>query len=287
MKIIDPIEVTLETKRKVCNGEKYFYLDFSCVPLGNDFVSQGFAPGCNLNCIFCWSRTRTFLDPAEKWNYIQPAVYKDIKRQARYYSPEEAVEIMINNAKSRYVSKLEKPVLYLKQKRKIKILTIGGNEPIIGFEHIFRILSLINKKKEGYIFKLQTNGILLGYDKSYISELSKYKKVLIIGISIKAGSEEGFQKRTRAMGKYFVYPFKAIEYCENNGINYKVVTMSDKRLMPEDERDILFKKIRDSGYSRKIYQEHYIPFFASQLRMEKYKNDFKELSNLDWRLSLR
>ena len=60
--------------------------------------------------------------------------------------------------------------------KKKKLLRISGNEPTICWDHLMRILELVEQDGR---FKsiLETNGILIGGDRSKARDLSKFRKI--------------------------------------------------------------------------------------------------------------
>ena len=82
---------------------------------------------------------------------------------------------------------------------------------------------------------LETNGALFGLDPSYVSEISKLRKVHV-RVSLKAGNSEAFELRTGVNRSYFEVPFKAIEYLLKSNISFHVAAMIDPRIMPKGEK---------------------------------------------------
>ena len=67
-------------------------------------------------------------------------------------------------------------------------------------DHLLQVLELVGTTD--YLFMLETNGILLGHDQNYSEELDRFRNNLHVRVSLKAGTPEGFQRRTGAAGKY-------------------------------------------------------------------------------------
>ncbi|MGB9895946.1 MAG: molybdenum cofactor biosynthesis protein MoaA, partial [Thermoproteota archaeon] len=61
-----------------------------------------------------------------------------------------------------------------------------------------------------YNFILETNGILIGYNKKYAEELSKYK-FLHVRVSLKGTNEEEFSKLTNAEPSAFRLQINALK----------------------------------------------------------------------------
>jgi uncharacterized Fe-S cluster-containing radical SAM superfamily protein len=84
---------------------------------------------------------------------------------------------------------------------------ISGNEPTIGREHLLKVLELIPKD---ILFILETNGILIGHDKTYAEDLAKYENVYV-RISFKGCNNEEFSVLTGAEPEGFNLQLRALE----------------------------------------------------------------------------
>ena len=69
------------------------------------------------------------------------------------------------------------------------------------------------------MFILETNGILLGKDKGFVEELSKFSN-LHVRVSLKGTNAEEFAKFTGAKKENFELQLKALENLEKAGISY-------------------------------------------------------------------
>jgi uncharacterized Fe-S cluster-containing radical SAM superfamily protein len=153
----------------------------------------------------------------------------------------------------------------------------GGAEPTIGRAHLLGLLKLIERSNVIGLFILETNGILLGSDESYARELSRFRKVHV-RVSIKAGTPEGFERRTGAMGEFYELPFKALGYLLRYKVSCHAAAMTDRRLMDERERGELLLKLRDINPSLAIRLEEEVvdPYETTLSRLEKFGIDPKE-----------
>jgi uncharacterized Fe-S cluster-containing radical SAM superfamily protein len=122
------------------------------------------------------------------------------------------------------------------KKKRVKRLRISGCEPTLCSEHLLPVLDLVEETH--FRFILETNGILIGADPGYAEKLKKYKNIHI-RVSIKAGTPEGFEKRTGAKGEFYDLPFKAIRHLSQVGASFHAAAMTDSRLMPSEERQML------------------------------------------------
>ncbi|MCS7108338.1 MAG: radical SAM protein [Sulfolobales archaeon] len=174
----DPIEVSSNIYSKVCrvegNSELRRYFRFR----GGRWyggVATGDVVGCNLTCKFCWS-----------WRF------RNNFSVGKLYTPHQVgmklVEIA-ENFRYRYVR-------------------LSGAEPTISKKHLLELLKIFDSSN--YVFILETNGILVGYDRIYANELSNFGN-LVVRVSFKGTSAEEFSLLTGASSKFFELQFKALE----------------------------------------------------------------------------
>jgi len=229
----DPLVLAKETEKIVCKNDARKYTDFYCTGVYGG-ISTGYLVGCCLRCIFCW------VDFSRDY----PETYGE------FYTPEQAVEKLVANAK----------------KSGLKKVRISGGEPTLGKEHLLKVLELV--EKIGLFFVLETNGILLGSDPEYLQALKKHRN-LYVRISLKAGTPEGFEKRTGAIGKFYELPYLAVEQAIKEGLYFRVACMSDSRLMPAEERMEMVRKLKEIGYSDYLEEEICDPYETSIVRLKK------------------
>ncbi len=209
----DPIKLAFILEKVVCReinrqpARKYVRVRYSrfyrgCVTL--DVV------GCNLRCYFCWSPpSREY--PEEYGKFKQPiTVYREAKRIAK--------------------------------KRGVRIVRFSGGEPTIGRKHLIQVLRLFDE--DNYFDKiiLETNGILLGYDETYVKELASITK-LVIRVSIKSPNPQRFSEITGALPEYYFLPFRAIKLALDNGMNVHVAAVTDPRICTLEDRCTLINKL--------------------------------------------
>ena len=179
----DPIELTEKIKPLVVNGKLRRYYRVARGGKWYGGIATADCTGCNLRCVFCWSG-----EPRDN-----PSV-------GRFYSPQQIFNALDNVARRRSYSQVR----------------VSGNEPTIGKEHLLELIELV--EQAGYLFILETNGILIGYDKSYAQALSKFSKVHV-RVSIKGTTPEEFSKLTGAKPESFELQLKALENLLNAGVS--------------------------------------------------------------------
>lgn len=130
-------------------------------------IGSAYCCGCNLRCVFCWSGF--------------PRDHPD--KIGEFYSPDQVFSQLEQVASRHGYRRL-----------------ITGNEPTIGRNHLFGILELIDQTN--FQFILETNGILIGHDRHYAKQLSRFKN-LHVRVSLKATGSEEFSRLTGAEPKAF------------------------------------------------------------------------------------
>lgn len=130
--------------------------------------------GCCLRCIFCWAWEKV----------IQPV------KSGRFYKPEQVANSLISTAR----------------KKRFKQVRISGNEPTICKAHLLAVLELIPPDLN---FILETNGILIGSDAHFASELSRFPN-LYVRVSLKGTNEAEFSQLTGAHPEAFGLQLQAL-----------------------------------------------------------------------------
>ena len=237
-KLFDPLEVSRRTENVVCKGNKRKYLRFGTTPDYITGVATGYVVGCNLRCVFCWAHeTRD-----------DHMLAKD------FYSPEEVFAILTE---------------IIQKNPKIDKMRISDGEPTLCRNHVLELIELAEKS---FIekFVLETNGILLGSDETYVKDLAKFKK-LYVRLDLKAGTPEAFSRKTGAIPEAFEWPFQAIRYLKKHEINFGVAAMSaDPRFMDPLERVSLITRLGmiDPSLVLRLEEEMTILFPTAQKRLK-------------------
>jgi uncharacterized Fe-S cluster-containing radical SAM superfamily protein len=166
-------------------------------------IGTGYTCGCCLRCVFCWV----------DWSRDFP------ERHGQFFSADEAFQRLKEAA----------------QRFNVRKLRISGAEPTLGKEHLLGLLAHV-ERSDFELFILETNGILLGADRDYVKDLSKFKKAHI-RVSLKSGTPEDFARKTGAKAEAVEIPFKGIENLLDFGVSFHVAAMSaDPRIMDQNER---------------------------------------------------
>jgi len=205
----DPLGLAKQTEEIVCRSDRRKYTKFICTRMYGG-IATGYTCGCCLRCIFCWVH----------WCRDFPEKY------GRFYSPTEVFQNLSRVARKAQVFQLR----------------LSGAEPTIGKAHLLGLLENV-EYSPFQLFILETNGILLGADPDYASEIARFKKVHT-RVSLKAGSPETFTRKTGAVPDSFELPFQGIQNLIKAGASVHVAAMSaDSRIVDKNEYKNLLDKL--------------------------------------------
>ena len=179
--MLDPIKKALEINKVVTKGNQRKYYRFRPAPFYGGIATAD-CVGCCLCCIFCWSY-RIVTHPESR---------------GQFYSPQQVASRLINIAR----------------RKRFKQVRISGNEPTLARDHLLEVLSLI---PENTVFILETNGILIGENPSYATDLAEFSN-LHVRVSIKGCSEEDFEELTGFDRRGFRFQLQALENLLQAGV---------------------------------------------------------------------
>lgn len=253
----DPIELAEKTEKIITKegqeGLERKYVSFYSAPVYSG-IATGYAVGCCLRCIYCWTN----------WSRDFPEEY------GKFYSPKEAADRLINEAEKGITSRGWEHYRHLE----VNKLRVSGCEPTLGKEHLLKVLEHLSNYS--YQFYLETNGLLFGKDYDYVKRLAKYSDFIYVRVSFKAASPEGFTERTGAIGEHYELPFKALKNLLDVGIHTRAAAMTDPKIMPGEERNILIKRLDDidpsARYSDTLEEEVIGPYDTTRKRLIAYTN---------------
>lgn len=215
-KPFNPIEVSIETEKRAIRGNKRRYRIFRVEPFYRQ-IATARGVGCNLRCAFCW------VSPSRDYP----------EDHGEFHTPQEVYNKLVQISSNEHGRAIMS-----------EAIRISGCEPTIGREHL---LSLIETCKKGGDFKpflLETNGILLGHDETYVKSLKEFGNYILVRVSFKAGTPEAFERKTGARAEFFTLPFQALQHLRKHQIPYHFASMSqDPTLMPPEERRSLLEQI--------------------------------------------
>lgn len=237
----NPLELAHHTEEVITregeHGLERKYIDFYSAPVYRG-IATGYAAGCCLRCFYCWAN----------WSRDYPEQF------GNFYSPEEAAQNLFRAAERGIIS----PGWEQYRNIKVEKLRLSGCEPTLGKLHLLNLLEYVMPSPYS-LFILETNGILLGSDPDYVKKLAFFSQKIYVRVSFKAATPEGFQARTGALGEFYELPFKALRALLDNGIYARAAAMTDSRVMPREERDILLHKLCEidpsAHYSTSLEEE--------------------------------
>jgi len=196
----DPVESHRKTEnlmvRKRGGGDLKKYYRFRHDRWYGGIVTANCA-GCGLTCKFCWVRSERMHEE---------------EGSGEFFTPEDVAE----------------NILKLVKEKKVQQVRVSGGEPTIGREHLFQVLNKLQNKRLRFI--LETNGILLGEDETYVKELALYPFVHT-RVSLKGCTEEEFARLTGADPKGFQLQLAALKNLVKAGVSTHPAVMlsfSDK-----------------------------------------------------------
>ena len=178
--MIDPIKLAVKTEEIVCKCENDVIMRKYWRFRGGKWyggIATADCVGCNLRCKFCGPLF---------------AMLKRGKCPGEFKSPKEVANILYNIA----------------HKRGYRYVRISGGEPTICFDHLIEIIK--NFEHHHFIFILETNGILIGANKDYAEELSRFHNVHV-RVSLKGTNPSEFEQLTMASGHFFEYQLRALK----------------------------------------------------------------------------
>lgn len=219
----DPIKLTHSIEQIVLDGTKKKYYRFRPTRFYGG-ISTADTVGCNLRCSFCWSAKSV-------WN---------AKNTGDFYKAEEVAD------------KLQK----IADKKGYNQLRISGGEPTIGKKHLLKLLGYIKKE---YLFILETNGILLGYNENYVKRLSFFKN-LHVRVCIKGCNKKEFSFLTGSKTTGFEYQIKSLDFLKKHKINFNIALVTTKS---EKEKKIFYDRLQDIGLNHVMVEDEKIKLYPN------------------------
>lgn len=214
----DPAELSKKIENIVINENWKKYYRFRATGFYGGIATADVV-GCNLRCKFCWSSNSV-------WN---------AKNTGKFYSSRQVADALHEIARSKGYTKVR----------------VSGGEPTIGRKHLIVLLDNISPE---FLFILETNGILLGADKSYVKELSRFRN-LHVRVCLKGCNSEEFSMLTGAE-KGFEYQIKALENLRDERVGFNIALVSAK-----NEKKQLFDRLAEMGLGNIIVEEEEIKLY--------------------------
>ncbi len=165
-------------------------------------IATGDVIGCNMKCKFCWS-----------WRF------KDRYDLGKLLTPEEAARRLIEIARTKGYTQVR----------------VSGGEPTISRRHLLDLIKIV--EDNGLNFILETNGVLLGHDRSYARELASFSNI-VVRVSFKGVTADEFYMLTGAKKECFELQFKALENLIDAGLRPGYEVYAAAMISFSDEKDI-------------------------------------------------
>jgi len=219
----DPAELSKKIENIVINENWKKYYRFRATGFYGGIATADVV-GCNLRCKFCWSSNSV-------WN---------AKNTGKFYSSRQVADALHEIARSKGYTKVR----------------VSGGEPTIGRKHLIALLDYISPE---FLFILETNGILLGADKSYVKDLSRFRN-LHVRVCLKGCNSEEFSMLTGAE-KGFEYQIKALENLRDKRVGFNIALVSAK-----NEKKQLFDRLAEMGLGNIMVEEEEIKLYPSVRR---------------------
>ena len=223
----NPLELSKKTENVVLSENMKKYYRFRPTRFYGGIATAD-TVGCNLRCKFCWSGNSV-------WN---------AKNTGKFYSPQQVANRLQEIARRKGYSQVR----------------VSGGEPTIGRKHLIALLENISPE---FLFILETNGILLGADKIYVKELSRFKH-LHVRVCLKGCAQEEFSWLTGA-DNGFEYQLKALEYLRDENLKFNIALVSARKGKQE-----LFDRLSEMGLGGIMIEEEEIKLYPLvRKRLEK------------------
>jgi uncharacterized Fe-S cluster-containing radical SAM superfamily protein len=187
--MFDPVKLAEATEEIVCKDSNRTYYRFRPARFYGG-ISTGDCVGCNLRCAFCWS-----------WRQVERPT-----KFGKLHAPEDVASRLISVA----------------TESSFRQVRISGCEPTIGRAHLLRVLEFVPGR---FTFVLETNGILIGADKSYAEDLGTHSNVHV-RVSIKGASEDEFSYLTGAVPDAFGLQLQALRNLLDAGVKVHPACMT-------------------------------------------------------------
>jgi uncharacterized Fe-S cluster-containing radical SAM superfamily protein len=231
MTMFDPIAKAEEVARIVARGDKRKYYRFRPARFYGGIATAD-CVGCCLRCLFCWS-----------WQeVVRP------ESVGEFFSPEEVARRLGGIAR----------------KRRFQRVRISGNEPTIAREHLIKVIERLPPHLH---FILETNGVLMGHDRTYAEDLARFPN-LAVRVSIKGTDEEEFSGLTGAAPSGFALQLKALEHLAEAGVSWYAAVMVS--FSPKEKVEALRRRLGEiAGDFADIEMEELVLYRDVEERLRK------------------
>jgi uncharacterized Fe-S cluster-containing radical SAM superfamily protein len=185
----DPVRKAEKIEGVVCRGDSRKYRRFRPARFYGGIATAD-CVGCCLSCVFCWS-----------WRELARP-----ESHGKFTAPGDAAGRLAAIARSKNFTQVR----------------ISGHEPTLGREHLIRVLERI---PADLTFILETNGILIGTERSFAEELARFPN-LHVRVSLKGTCPEEFARLTGAVPEGFDLQLAALAHLRRAGVSVHPACMT-------------------------------------------------------------
>mgnify|MGYP006274567139 CR=1 FL=1 len=215
----DAIDLSNQINHLVSKGDEKKYYRFRPTRFYGG-ISTADTVGCNLRCAFCWSAKSV-------WN---------AKNTGSFYSSNEVANKLQLIADNKGYSQIR----------------ISGGEPTIGKQHLLNLLKRIDPS---FLFILETNGILLGYDPMYVSDLARFSN-LYVRVCLKGCNRKEFSVLTGAKSTGFDYQLDSLKKLKQAQVSFNIAVAS-----PKKDKKELYQRLQQMGLGNIMIEEEQIKLY--------------------------
>ena len=180
----DPVKLAAATEKVVAVDNRRKYVNLARPLRFYNGTSSATEVGCNLRCAFCFSDK-----PVRKPGST-----------GKFYTPSEVFNALDRSAK----------------KHGHKIISASASEGTLGRQHLFELLELVDQSD--YVYVLETNGVTIGDDPDFATQLARYKN-LHVRVSIKGTNADEYSRITGAMPSSYELPYRALKHLIDAGVS--------------------------------------------------------------------
>ncbi|AAM01494.1 radical SAM protein [Methanopyrus kandleri] len=203
----DPLETAERVRGWVCEGRRRKYYRFRETRFYGGCATAD-AVGCNLDCAYCYV------------NYPRRHPWD---RRWKFHRPIDVVERLKNMGGD--------------------VVRVSGCEPTLCKEHILELIELCGRELPDRKFVLETNGTILGADRSFVRELGNHEHVHV-RVCLKGYDPQSFARITNANPDGFDLQLRCLRYLFKEGISFHPAI---PRLFRPEDIDKLAGVLSDIG----------------------------------------
>jgi uncharacterized Fe-S cluster-containing radical SAM superfamily protein len=236
----DPLERSEKVDNQVTKDRKRLYYRFRPAPYYGGIATAD-AVGCSFLCAYCWNYNRN-LHP-ERFN--------------AFYSPQQVAA----------------KLCHIADKKSYRLFRISGAEPVLGektFFHLIEVIRLIQRKKPGSFFILETNGFYLGFRTDLLAKFKEFSN-LRVRVCLKGVDEDSFEKITGAKKDFYRFPFDALREMEGLGVKVWPALMGDLFVREDINRLERFLRENDIRSDLELESLEAYPFVIKNIEKRKIK----------------